>query len=434
MYEIRKLDMILEEYGRPEVKQFSAFDYKMVKREKNDNTECTLLIFVRKGCAKEYGEVQWCKRENKTIGYVKSGNDYVIEVPVDISDANLNGFRIANNYFDLGDLIKIILGEEVNEKEILQKLLEKEFCKEVTEHFVRKKKETLDRISAFTAEKCQYIQRIISITKEIDEMKIAVRIENDVEEAAKRAAEEIRKIYTHKKVKNVDFQDGSLIIDTEPLYIGEPVTNRRYYLGKMQIEFDINEGVMRFKNKNNQRKCFWGFSHHPHVDEAGHPCLGTAECQIAQYIADNEYYAVFITALNFLQTCDIDDCAGYHVSQWDEVDENGNIIRKGHYPTKNEYGGNGYINEGYDVEECPICGEDISDGNGVYVECCDREVCENCVQQTWNGNYICDECAESENWYICRECGDYVNHNDVIIHNDKYYCPNCFENLDEEER
>ena len=105
------------------------------------------------------------------------------------------------------------------------------------------------------------------------------------------------------------------------------------------------------------------------------------------------------------------------------------------------------------VSYCERCGEYHRD-EAYYIDSEERYVCESCYDDYYcrceecgenicrddaywceeQDGYICIDCYE-ESYDTCAECGEIFNRDDMKIHNDKWVCSECYDNLikDEEE-
>ena len=250
---------------------------------------------------------------------------------------------------------------------------------------------------------------------------------------------EIDRIYSHKKVVKVEWKDG-LYITVCDVIITEPYSGRKFYIGEAVISLPIanSECVYFYETPNTHRAIgFWkDYQIHPHVDNEGIPCMGNADAMIADYLNNKQYYAAFITALNYLQTCNVEDIAGYAVSKWDELLEDGTII-EGHPPVPGEYGDSiGHFSEYDENECCAICGEEIDYDDEIY-HCyeCGRPCCSDHVTFVDSvSEYVCDECLD-EFYTRCSDCGELFR-TDIMYFDEEtseWFCSDCWDERGSEE-
>ena len=265
---------------------------------------------------------------------------------------------------------------------------------------------------------------------------------------------DIKYIKENELVKEVYYKPTieKLIIKTKTLYMQHPEDkNDRRLLGEMKIMLDVNNYDVKMFNETECRKGYWGdFCNHPHVSEAGEPCLGNSGDMLAECKLNNDLYIAFLTILGFLQQFDTDDIAGEYYVCWDRVNEEGNVVEKG-------------LEDKY-YETCCVCGEGICEDNyyicdecGGYV-CPDHEhwvddtsLCENCYNDLTAECTICGDVHLQENMlyideqWICDDCKDgYVSYcekceeehliDNMIEDEDKggFYCKECWEEHEKE--
>lgn len=108
---------------------------------------------------------------------------------------------------------------------------------------------------------------------------------------------------------------------------------RRFYIGNMKIQMNIANTEIKFFG-DNPRKSHWSKRDpHPHVSgESGGACLGNVSTTIAELCSQLEVFPLFLVCLDFLQNANPSDTAGKNVVRWDQVDEDGKVIKKGHNP------------------------------------------------------------------------------------------------------
>ena len=263
----------------------------------------------------------------------------------------------------------------------------------------------------------EYLEAKIKKAKKVLETKkdALEKIENGVD--IQNIKQQLEAIKNNKYVEKVEFKEltQKLRITTKDIYMTSPeIEDDIRYLGKMQIDINLNNYVPRFINLNNTRHNYWGESgHHPHVGESGGACLGNLSDTLAIANEENNLYIAVLQCIGFLQTYDPSDCAGAYYRAWDKVDEEGNIIEEGNM----------------DIYECDICGERYSDDEDMYYcEHCGKRMCTCCeVYVERYGYSVCPDCFE-EYYVECEECGDYVLKNDAEQDsNGDWYCNECAE-------
>ena len=228
---------------------------------------------------------------------------------------------------------------------------------------------------------------------------------------------QLEAIKNNTYVEKVEFKEliQKLRITTKDIYMTSPeIEGDIRYLGKMQIDINLDNYVVRFTNLNNTRYNYWGDNgHHPHVSNTGSACLGNLSETLAIANEENNLYIAVLQCIGFLQTYDPSDCAGEYYRAWDKVDENGNIIEEG----------------SMDIYACDVCGERYGNEDDLYTcEHCGRRMCGGCEVYVERYNYsVCPDCF-NEYYVECENCGDYVLRNDAEQDSDGgWYCNDCAE-------
>ena len=320
-------------------------------------------------------EVPWKLNERK---YVKVKSTYFVLV-------NENGFLETDPF------------EEKEMGELCIKKIKKEMILEMIKEKERRKSELESKKEEYEARKRQ----LVRLSQEINSAMLFIYSNDQEKKIEEKITNELKNIKENKFVKEIKFSNMCIEILFDNLKCTEPKTEKMYALGDVKMYINTYDGEVTFGATENTRTAvgYWGGQQvHPHVDTGGYPCLGTADAMLAQFFADKELYAMVLTALNYLQTCNVEDVAGYGISKWDEVDEDGDVIEKGHTPKEDEYGEpSSYYTEYRDTLTCSECGEEI--------ECGDEYECYEC------GRVLCDACA--------------------IHDGDRYLCPDCHRELNE---
>ena len=354
---------------------------KMIYENGIDNEKYVFLI--RDGYADLYNKnVETYETDNEVYKYAKTEKAIYIEIKenMDTNTLENDDFLLANMIYGEDEVTK-----KVNEHSKLQ------LHNAITQSLKIDRDNILQKTEELKNTIRHYLKNIAVMSRDIDELRGRLNQEQEIEHIREKITDEIEKIIKHKDVEKVYVANNVLHIKTKDIYITEHFTGRRYYLGKMLIKINVVNNYIQFDNTNNKREgTYWGgYANHPHVNGAGDPCLGNIDAQICQFLTEKEYYATFITALNYLQQADIEDGAGYYVCVWDEVDENGNIIKMGHQPNGDEYGDE----DNEDMVECCIC-ENIFHDDDLYM-------CQDC------GRLVCNECSTIiDDLILCADCAN----------------------------
>ena len=266
----------------------------------------------------------------------------------------------------------------------------------------------------------EYLEAKVSKAKKILETK-----KNNLEKAAEAAEQidiknieqQLEAIKNNIYVEKIEFKKliQKLRITTKDIYMTSPeIKDDIRYLGKMQIDINLDNYAIRFTNLNNTRYNYWGeYGPHPHVSSEGSACLGNLSEILAITNEENNLYIAVLQCIGFLQTYDPSDCAGAYYRAWDRVDEEGNIIEEGDM----------------DTYTCDVCGERFVDEDDLYTcEHCGRRMCEDCEVYVEEYEYsVCPDCF-NEFYVECEECGRYVLENDAEQDsNGDWYCSGCAE-------
>ena len=284
---------------------------------------------------------------------------------------------------------------------------------------IKKEQELKEKQEEYENQKAEveYLEAKINKAKKILETK-KNSLEKAVEELdVKNIEQQLEAIKNNKYVEKVEFKKltQKLRITTKDIYMTSPeIEDDIRYLGKMQIDINLNNYMPRFTNLNNTRYNYWGDNgHHPHVSGTGSACLGNLSETLAMANEENNLYIAVLQCIGFLQTYDPSDCAGAYYRAWDRVDEDGNIIEKGNM----------------DIYECDVCGERYSDDEDMYYcEHCGKRMCSGCEVYVEGYEYsVCPDCFD-EFYVECEECGKYVLRNDAEQDsNGDWYCSECAE-------
>lgn len=187
-------------------------------------------------------------------------------------------------------------------------------------------------------------------------------------------------IVANEKIKDVRIKNDLFIVTTVPLYISAS-NGKRFYGGEYRVEINIGNSDVHFFGDNPRRGYWTPNDPHPHVNgRDGSACLGNVSSAIAELCSQFQLYALVLVLIDFLESANVSDSAGSTVGRWDEVDDKGNIIRKGEEDAEEE-------DERTDL--CNECGDYFveDDMRNAYLDREDAEDNEN--QQS-----VCDGCRD----------------------------------------
>lgn len=284
---------------------------------------------------------------------------------------------------------------------------------------IKQEQEIKERQEEYESQKSEveYLEAKIEKAKKVLEAKKDILEKTKDEIDVENIETQLREIKNNIYVDKVEFKTitQKLRVKTKDIYMKSPeIEDDIRYLGKMQIDINLDNYAVRFTNLNNTRYNYWGEDgHHPHVSSTGSPCLGNLSDTLAMANEENNLYIAILQCIGFLQTYDPSDCAGAYYRAWDRVDEDGNVIEEGNM----------------DIYECDVCGDRYEDENEMYYcEHCGKRLCPNCeVYVERYGYSVCPDCF-NEFYVECEECGDYVLKNNAEQDsNGDWYCNECAE-------
>lgn len=353
-----------------------------------------------------------------TIDFEEIGTLYRIENKRDTSWIYASKLEENERYQTADDLQKKIRNEI--EKKNISLTKNEDIIEEIKKaREIKKEQELKEKQEEYESQKSEveYLEAKINKAKKILETKkdALEKIENEVD--VKTIEQQLEAIKNNKFVEKVEFKEltQKLRITTKDIYMTSPeIEDDIRYLGKMQIDINLNNYVARFINLNNTRFNYWGEDgHHPHVSSSGSACLGNLSDTLVMANQSDDLYIAVLQCIGFLQTYDPSDCAGAYYRAWDKVDENGDIIEEGNM----------------NIYECDVCGNRYEDEDEMYYcEHCGKRMCPDCEQWVEEYEYsVCPDCFD-EFYVECEECGKYVLRNDAEQDsNGDWYCSGCAE-------
>ena len=325
---------------------------------------------------------------------------YLIEAIVSVLDPSRDISQIYNE-------IRNIMMQRTSER-IVSGIIER-----LQGNILERRREIDDALNRMYEARRAYLSRCQVVDK------LCVDVNKDFTQETEQIKTEIANIIRHKKVADVTVNSDSFTVITVPLVLHEPVKDHYYRLGRMtaKIPFDANYGI-KIGNLDNIRNGAWNDSPHPHVSGSGTPCWGTADAQVAQFILDRQYYGLFITLLNFMQTCDIKDFAGKHVTAWDRCDKDGNLLTADEISSERN-------SDGFYI--CESCGEEVPEGEHYICEDCERVFCALHITEAWDDHWVCYTCLD-RNYEPCTSCDEMFYREDMNSFEDEddLYCDECY--------
>ena len=134
---------------------------------------------------------------------------------------------------------------------------------------------------------------------------------------------EFDKLHTIKKIKFVEVANGTVSVFTDVIYCVNPNTNRRHEIGAFRI--DINVGgqndCVRWFNLTRKVNGYKPDMNAPHVFTNGEACFGNSAEVFAELVANYEFAAAAMVAIQFVESVNIHDSAGQYIDRWPIAEE-----------------------------------------------------------------------------------------------------------------
>jgi hypothetical protein len=255
------------------------------------------------------------------------------------------------------------------------------------------------------------------------------------------------KIQKHPLVFDSRLEGECLIIETQKI---EALTGEKEVIVPIDpviISINLFYNIVKVQLAEGSAggRGYWtSYDPHPHVDgTSGTPCLGEAGHMVTVGFEKKDYYLIFLTMIEFLQSINPGDAAGRKYTGWNHY-VYGELIEA----TEGEVCGrcDAVTDENY---VCSDCDEIICPSCTVYVESQDGDVCVSCYEEYYfrcencdniysndELNYVgklessfCDTCyGEYLEEHSCPTCNTLVDDCDELYtcHNcDNLICGNC---------
>jgi hypothetical protein len=124
--------------------------------------------------------------------------------------------------------------------------------------------------------------------------------------------EEFDRLLDVPNVRRVEAKEGKVIIFTNTLYCVDPRSQTRHEIGVFRIEMNSANSDVRWFNLTRRV----GDHFAPHVKTDGSACLGNTAEIFAELIGSYEFAAAAMVAIQFVESCNVDDVWGKTISQW----------------------------------------------------------------------------------------------------------------------
>lgn len=220
-----------------------------------------------------------------------------------------------------------------------------------------------------------------------------------VEEIVEKTVSEIELIKTQYKVIDIKVVGNILEVYTDDIII-ETEEYGTHYIGRFKISVSLENTTIRFTNLNNRRDAYWDSSQHPHIDEQGIPCWGSAATTVAMLHGERQYCALVNVLVNYLESVNLDDPAGETIYNW----------------------GSTIDSDGYE-EETPYYCTNCDCGVRSHDDAIHGRVSEYDVFCSWE----CRDEYEDREYYTCEDCGDRFDGEEGLYDFDGLYfcCERC---------
>lgn len=130
--------------------------------------------------------------------------------------------------------------------------------------------------------------------------------------------QEFDKLLTVKGVKDMDISNGVITVFTDILYCVDPRSGKRHEIGAFHIKIftDGSNNGVRWNNLTHRIDGNENGMHAPHIFPSGKACLGSAQEIFPELIANYEFAAVAMLAIQFVESVNTDDSAGKYIDKW----------------------------------------------------------------------------------------------------------------------
>lgn len=130
--------------------------------------------------------------------------------------------------------------------------------------------------------------------------------------------QEFDKLLTVKGVRDVNIGSGIITVFTDILNCVDPRSGKQHEIGAFRIEIyaDGSDNGVRWYNLTRQVEGHKKDMHAPHIFSDGKACLGSTQEIFPELIANYEFAAVAMLAIQFVESVNTDDSAGKHIDKW----------------------------------------------------------------------------------------------------------------------
>lgn len=214
--------------------------------------------------------------------------------------------KYRNSWNKTGDRKKLI--------ETLERIEQKNSNEEI-----EKKTASLDRIYADIKRNREELRRNIQFANRF-EKELEILIERN-KKTDNKLVDQVMQIARLDKVDDIELYDHYFVVKVLNIH-AETEEGNKHYIGDFEIVINYGDSDIAIINTNNQRRGFWSNNdNHPHVAHSGEACFGNLEETVAELCAQQEFYALVVSLIDFLETVNEDDSAGKYITSWDVVEK-----------------------------------------------------------------------------------------------------------------
>ena len=162
----------------------------------------------------------------------------------------------------------------------------------------------------------EYQKSIVTLLREAKEAERHIQqMESQNGERHTVYGREFDKLFEIPQIRDVRVREEAIQVFTDVLCCVDPRTGKRHEIGAFRIEMNP-EGTVRWHNLTRKVDGYVSGMNAPHVHPGGKACLGNMAEVIPQLIADYEFAALAMVAIQFIQNVNVDDPAGKHINRW----------------------------------------------------------------------------------------------------------------------
>ncbi len=192
---------------------------------------------------------------------------------------------------------------------------------ETCHRFKRDTQETKKEMREARKEIAELKKTLISKIRSLDEKERDIQEKRNEPALSKKSyGEEFDALRKIPKILDVFIIRDVIHIFTDTLYCQHSNTRRYHRIGKFRIEIHIggDEDGVEWYNLTNPLYDDNGkiYAHAPHIDGEGNGYLGNAYEPIIALLANYEFSALALYAIQFVESADIDDSLGRRLSSW----------------------------------------------------------------------------------------------------------------------